>query len=78
MCVFKPLSELLVKLHWSHLKSRLDKDDSLSLVTTDAVEEADVIGSMVEEAALTESVEVAAFTEIVTGTRGGTGAVALA
>ena len=51
------------------------------------MEEADVIESMaeeaavpgpVEEAAFTESVEVAAITGIVTGTGEGTGAVALA
>ena len=75
-----------MKLHWSHLNSRLD-EDSLSLDTTEAVEEADVIESMAEEgsvtgpvegAAFTESVEVAATTAIVTGTAEGTGAVALA
>ena len=51
------------------------------------MEEADVIESMaeeasvpgpVEEAAFTESVEVAAITGIVTGTEEGTGAAALA
>ena len=61
------------------MKSRLDE--------AEAVEEVDVIGSMVEEAAVTgpvgeaaftESVEVAAITGIVTGTGEGTGAVALA
>ena len=69
VCVFKPLSVLLVKLHWSHLKVKFAAAKSApgsgTVTATESVEVGAVTGTV--EAAATGTVEEAAVAGSVEG-----------